>query len=710
LIITDDAEGGAPYARPPMSTRDRRRTRANRLDERHAAAIALVSGVVAAFADASPTGSPWVDRPLVGLVVGVVTWAAASASWWAVSAAAGVAAVAAIDPLLTLIGALGFVGGLWIGVRRRDLATARCLVAAVALNVLVRLELEGFLGSSAIVGIAVGAMLFVIGIRRRSQPIRHAVRTAVGGVLTLVVLAVIGFALTATSARASLTNGQRLATEGIAELGRGNFEAASARFAEAGQAFARASTHLERPWAFPSRLVPVVAQNADVLTDLADAAGDSSSQLGASLGEINPDSLRLTEGRIDLDAIEAIAGPLSDVQIALEALDATVANADSPWLVKPIQSRIASLTEDIDSNEQQLENAVTAAELGPQLLGRDGPRRYLIMFTTPAESRGLGGFMGNFAEIEVVDGQVSVTRFGRSSDLNAGGPDPTSRVVTGPQDWLDQWGRYGFRDGTGTTGTVPWSNITMSPHFPSTAQVVAELYPQSGGSPLDGVFAMDPYVISALLAFTGPVQIEGTNQELDTTNVVDFLLKDQYLVGEGAERVDLLEQVSAVTINRMLEGALPSPVELAESLGELALQGRLVGWSANADEEALFDAVELSGGMPALDGGDGVAVVLNNAAANKIDVYLERQLVYRDWPDLRHTGGHVDKHRARRWASRIRHWQRDRPATRDEPDAGLDLHGSARPLGEPGRRAAHGGDWTGAGVEYGQGAGHDPTR
>ena len=37
----------------------------------------------------------------------------------------------------------------------------------------------------------------------------------------------------------------------------------------------------------------------------------------------------------------------------------------------------------------------------------------------------------------------------------------------------------------------------------------------------------------------------------------------------------------------------------------------------------------MSGSLPELSGGDGVAVVVNNAAANKIDVYLERDLRYR---------------------------------------------------------------------------------
>ena len=44
--------------------------------------------------------------------------------------------------------------------------------------------------------------------------------------------------------------------------------------------------------------------------------------------------------------------------------------------------------------------------------------------------------------------------------------------------------------------------------------------------------------------------------------------------------------------------------------------------------QALFEAVGLANSLPALDGGDGIAAVFNNAGANKIDVYLERDLTY----------------------------------------------------------------------------------
>ncbi len=47
--------------------------------------------------------------------------------------------------------------------------------------------------------------------------------------------------------------------------------------------------------------------------------------------------------------------------------------------------------ESIDEHLPSLDNALTAIGMAPDMLGADGPRRYLLLFTTPAESQGLGG-------------------------------------------------------------------------------------------------------------------------------------------------------------------------------------------------------------------------------------------------------------------------------------------------------------------------------
>jgi hypothetical protein len=114
---------------------------------------------------------------------------------------------------------------------------------------------------------------------------------------------------------------------------------------------------------------------------------------------------------------------------------------------------------------------------------------------------------------------------------------------------------------------------------------------------------------------------------LNANNVVDFLLVEQYRT-ENDERIDLLEEVSKETIGLLLTGALPGPVVVADTLGPLVDEGRIVGWAAAPDEQEYFADLGLTGSLPSIEQSDGIAVVFNNAGANKLDVYLQRDVTY----------------------------------------------------------------------------------
>lgn len=597
-----------------------------RVNDRVVAPVAVVAGIVAALSGASPTGSTVIDAVIVVAAVALVSWAGASTAWWVGAALAGLAAATAGDLALAAIALVAFVGALWIGLQRDSLPVARAVVVGVSCNVLIRSELGGFLGLSAIVGVAAGATVVAIGIRRRPRRIRRGVWIGLAATAVVLVLATAGAGIAALSSRSDLTDGNRLARDGLSLLNDGDYLAAADRFEQAAAAFADADGSLSAPWAAPGALVPGLAQNLHAARRLASSATDASADVAAALSLVDPEQLRLVNGRIDLDAIRLIQQPFHDVQDSIGGLEAAIDDTASPWLLGALQTRLDELDVELAENGARLDNAVLAVDLAPQLLGADGPRRYFIAFTTPAEARGNGGFMGNWAQLTADDGRLHLDDFGRTLDLNrvAG-----ARTVTGPDDWLAEWGAYGFTSGPGgATEPEPWSNITISPHFPSTAEVIAELYPQSGGDELDGVFAMDPYVLEALLRLTGPVAIDGADAPLSAGEVVRFLLVDQYEIDDSPTRVDLLDEVARATVTQVLGGALPNPTVVARELGPVATQGRLAGWARDPDEQRLFDQVRLTAALPDPAGGDGYAVVLNNAGANKLDVYLDRSIAY----------------------------------------------------------------------------------
>ena len=600
--------------------------RRHRVDERPVLVVAAVAGIVAALSDASPTGTTVSDAVLTFGATAFVVWCAASAPWWALAVAATASMAIAGDTWLLAIGALAFAGAAWIGLQRRDLPIERAVVAALAFNVLVRAKVDPALGFSALVGVGCALLVVILGVRRRGRKTVRWVSIAGISIGVVTLVAVAGAAFTVGAATSDLRAGNLSGRAAVSLLSDGDYQSATGSFAEAAAQFESASSTLNAPWARAAMMVPIVAQNRAAALDLATAAADASKAIADASAIIDVEQLTLRNGRFDVDAITLLEGPFGQVGASITSLSDTIADVESPWLAAPLSARLDDLGDDLDEYRPQLANVVQAIERVPALVGADGPRRYFVAFTTPAEARGLGGFMGNWIELTADDGRIRVSDSGRTGDLNLAGD--RRRTITGPDDWLQMWGRYGFDNGPGgSTGAVPWSNITISPQFPSTGQVIAELYPQSGGRVIDGVFAMDPFAVAGLLGFTGPITVEGVEGALNEDNVVEFLLIDQYET-ENEERLDLLEEVSKETISLLLSGALPGPVVVADTLAPLVDEGRIVGWAAAPDEQQYFTDLGLTGAMPSLGTGDGLAAVFNNAGANKLDVYLEREIEY----------------------------------------------------------------------------------
>jgi hypothetical protein len=266
--------------------------------------------------------------------------------------------------------------------------------------------------------------------------------------------------------------------------------------------------------------------------------------------------------------------------------------------------------------------ALTAVRAAPGLLGAHGPRRYFLAFTTPSEARGLGGFMGNFAVLTADDGRITLTRSDRTSVIETRPGEP-SRPLDAPPDYVARYGSHRPQD--------VLRDVTLSPDFPSVAQVIRGAYPAGDGAPLDGVLAVDPYTIAAVLAVTGPVHVEGLDEPLTHANAADVLLRRQYEAFEedNAERIDVLDQASRAAFEALLRLDAVEPARWATALGPMVTQGRLLAWSPHGDAQRLFAVLGMDGAFPPPADGDFVAVTTQNSGNNKIDVFLHRSLAYR---------------------------------------------------------------------------------
>jgi hypothetical protein len=624
--MTATQSAGSPPRTAP------RRVRRNRITERDltvVTAISVLSALGAALADARPTAWRPADVVITALLGGLVAWAGASAPWWALAVASGVATLVAPGPGWIVAGVVAFVVSVCVGARRVSFPVGRAAAAGAVVNVLLRWDGPDVFAVTAVVTGAIFVLILATGLARRGRAARRVVRRAL--VLTAIVIgvAVVGAAIAMAQAYGDLRDGEAALRSAASALRSGDVTTASEELERSASLLARASSALDRPWARPALAVPLLAQHIDAVADLARGAESLTIQAAASVAQIDVESLRVIDGVIDVAAIEVLETPFAATNESLRRLGAVVDEARSPWLVAPLGRRLSELQVEVEDLVTETGRALDVVRLAPSMLGSEGPRTYFVAFTTPAEVRGLGGFMGTWAELRADDGRLEVVRTGLTQDLTgAMGDDPP--VLEGPADYLARYGRFGAGLDGAPVAIDFWSNYTMSPNFPSITEVVAQLYPRSGGRPIDGAIAVDVDAVARFLQLIGPITVQSPAGAIrvDAANARDYLLRDQYAdITDDAVRDAVLEQLTTELVNGVFGGSLPGPRILADTVGPALADGRIVVWSLDADDQTLLRELGIAGELPA-PSPDGLAVVSTNAGANKLDAYLQRTITY----------------------------------------------------------------------------------
>ena len=211
--------------------------------------------------------------------------------------------------------------------------------------------------------------------------------------------AVAGFGYAAAKSRHDLGAGMSTAELGVAALEGGDFAGAADWFEQARTHLDAANANLGEPWARAAAVVPVAAYYQRAVHDMSEEGATALRTVSEALDEIDLDALRPTDGRFDLDALAELSGPLTRVREALVVLKATSEEARSDWLVDRATVELDDFSESVDEHLPSIDDALHAIRMAPAMLGADGPRTYLLLFTTPSESRGLGGFVGSYAEL-----------------------------------------------------------------------------------------------------------------------------------------------------------------------------------------------------------------------------------------------------------------------------------------------------------------------
>lgn len=579
-------------------------------------AVALLAAAFAARAGSSPAGLAVVDPLWAALGSVVVVLAASRARRWSWLVSAATIAVTAEGAwLLVAAGAVALAAG---AVRRPRRRTTGAVVGACVVLVASHLPSTGALGVPTLFAAIASAPLLVSGYRSSPADVRRTTRVA-GAVVAGAVVAVSALgALAALLAWDSLTGAESSARTGLEQVEAGDTGSAAGSLRAAAVEFSDASAVLGAPWARPARLVPVIGQHIDAAGVAARHGEAVAASAAASADAVDLRELRADRGALDVSRLRAAAPALRASSDELGRARVAVTRARSPWLVAPVADRLEAFDAELADAQPDADLGAAAAESLPGMLGADGKRRYLLAFTTPAEARGLGGFVGSWAVLEAERGRVALTAQGRAAEVNEA-PGRADRRVTEPADYVARYGR--FQPGA-------WfQDVSFSPDVTSSASAASQVFAQAGFGEVDGVVFVDPFGLAALLELTGPVAVPGRDAPLGADEAADWLLRGQYELDDAA-REDLLGAAGTATFDALLDTELPGPERLGQVLGPPARSGRLAVALFDPGADAFLRRLGATRPFPVDDGQDLFALVTQNSANNKIDVYLQRSVRY----------------------------------------------------------------------------------
>lgn len=382
----------------------------------------------------------------------------------------------------------------------------------------------------------------------------------------------------------------------------GDRDVVLAELATGRDALASAQRRLSSPTFAPLQVVPVVGRHLTATRTVLASADTTVDALAETLRRL--DDLLVgpspVDGRAGVDALEDVAGTVAALRDRLAAADIP----DGTRLVGPLRRRVDEFRRAHERLRSVADVSAEAAGAGAGFLR--GPRRCLAVAANNAEMRNGSGMPLAAAVVSTRDGRVDVGAVRSFDELTRPGPD-----VTVDADLQETWGF--LRPGAEVR------NQSLTARHDAAAAALASLWAaRTGDGPVDCVVTVDVAGLAAVLAVTGPVDVDG--ERIDAAGVTDWVLRDQYAdfadTGRPA-RKDASAQLASAAVGRLLS-ATWDPVAMLRSVRGAVERRGLMLWSADPTEQRAW----VRAGIAGVPDADAVLLAVVNRGPDKLDPYL----------------------------------------------------------------------------------------
>jgi len=321
-------------------------------------------------------------------------------------------------------------------------------------------------------------------------------------------------------------------------------------------------------------------------------------------GELPVKSVSLTEKL--KSSLGLFDKALDEIKIVQQSLE----NANAQILPGNLQTHFKTLSNQLDSLVETLEEMKIRVPAILSMLGDRYPHRYLVLLQNNSEARPTGGFIGSFLIVDVNDGYITKTEFHDVYEYDG----QLQEFIEAPGEISALTDNWRMRD------------ANYSPDFAVSAKKIAWFLEKEGGPGVDTVISVNQSILKDLLSVTGPLEIEGLDAKLTDSNyqtVLTYIVESK-LEGQEDPKAVIGRIIPAI------QDAITRNVSVKSLLALIQNQIKnkdIMAWSKNEQVQQFFDDVGVSGRVARVPNDeDYFSLISINVGGNKTDVYIDSSI------------------------------------------------------------------------------------
>ncbi|MEA2007043.1 MAG: DUF4012 domain-containing protein [Patescibacteria group bacterium] len=424
-------------------------------------------------------------------------------------------------------------------------------------------------------------------------------------------------------------------------LKRQDFVSAKASFTSAGEQFQQAEKQLDELGGgildiFSSLpLLSKVSSGKNLVSagdELVLAAGEVS-EIAALFSNLeNPFEKNDEKAQSMVDLFLKTNDHISKARVYLESANENIEKVKVEDLPTEYQDKFVKIKNGLPLMVTMIDKFEQNSEIYLELLGHNGPRKYLFLFQNNHEMRATGGFIGSYGLLNIKNGEIESLLidgiFNPDGQLyeNIVPPRPIQKISAG-------W----------STHDANWY-----PHFPTSAHKIAWFYEKTGGPTVDGIITLTPTVMKKMLEVTGEIEMSDYDTSVNAENFVEkiqFEVEIDYDKEENRPK-KFIADLAPKILNELFSVRDPQSVaQVFEVMGDALEERHILIYSFDERVQATVSDQGWSGEILNTER-DYLMVVNSNINGFKTDGVIDETITHRT--QITHDGSIIDTVKVKR--------------------------------------------------------------